>query len=143
MKHLCLFGIAGLSSSSGNYQVRQRESVQSVLKLQIIIILISYIIIKLLINENHSGQNRKRNSHLCQNSIVLLFYPQSAHCVALLRNKLKCFCSWKVFQAILRNALPSNVRLALKILPRTNTLAYLRRSFTDEEKKFYKIPQDS
>jgi hypothetical protein len=39
------FCSAGLSSSPGNYYLRQRESVQTVLKLQIIIILISYIII--------------------------------------------------------------------------------------------------
>ncbi len=56
------FCSAGLSSSSGNYLLRQRESVQTVLKLQINIILITYIIIKLLINENHPGQNWKQNS---------------------------------------------------------------------------------
>jgi hypothetical protein len=41
----------------------QRESVKTVLYLQIIIILISYIIIKLLINENHPCRNWKWNSH--------------------------------------------------------------------------------
>jgi hypothetical protein len=40
----------------------QRESEKTVLYPQIIIILISYIIIKLLINENHPGRNRKQNS---------------------------------------------------------------------------------
>ncbi len=40
----------------------QRESETTVLYLQIIIISISYIIIKLLINENHPSQKRKRNS---------------------------------------------------------------------------------
>ncbi len=40
----------------------QRESEKTVLYPQIIIILISYIIIKLLIMENHPSQNQKRNS---------------------------------------------------------------------------------
>ncbi len=40
----------------------QRESEKTVLYLQIIIILISYIIIKLLINENHPSQKRKQSS---------------------------------------------------------------------------------
>jgi formate-dependent nitrite reductase membrane component NrfD len=40
----------------------QRESEKTVLYLQIIIILISYIIMKLLIIENHPSRNQKRNS---------------------------------------------------------------------------------
>jgi hypothetical protein len=40
----------------------QRESEKTVLYLQIVIILISYIIIKLLIIENHPSWNRKQNS---------------------------------------------------------------------------------
>jgi len=45
--------------------------VQTVLKQQIVIILISYIIIKLLINENHTGRNRKRNSIVNDDSWVV------------------------------------------------------------------------
>jgi hypothetical protein len=44
--------------------LEQRESEKTVLYLQIIIMLISYIIIRLLINKNHPSQNRKRNSNL-------------------------------------------------------------------------------
>ncbi len=40
----------------------QRESEKTVLYPQIIILLISYIIIKLLINENYASRNRKWNS---------------------------------------------------------------------------------
>ncbi len=42
----------------------QRESYLTVLCLHIIIILNCYIIIKLLIMENHPSQNRKRNSNM-------------------------------------------------------------------------------
>ncbi len=78
------FCSAGINSGSGNYQLRQRESVQTVLKLQIIIILISYIIIyisiKLLINENHPGRNQKRN-------LISLF---SIQCLWTLDTFLQC-----------------------------------------------------
>ncbi len=51
-----------LLSGSQDEAQGQRESEKTVLYLQIIIILISYIIIKLLIIENHPSQNWKWNS---------------------------------------------------------------------------------
>jgi hypothetical protein len=53
----------------------QRESEKTVLYLQIIIILISYIIIKLLI-ENHPSRNQKWNSKFLLTSIHN-FFPEN------------------------------------------------------------------
>ncbi len=52
----------------------QRESEKTVLYLQIIIILISYIIINLFINENHPGKNQKWNSKFCWH--LFTFFPR-------------------------------------------------------------------